>query len=82
MKILVQLFWNNICSPAVGYCWSVLFFFIDYLYSFQWHASLLTFDSSLEGWLMFLMYDEMHTYAFLPKLRSTCQISFQVIHDV
>lgn len=27
MKILVQLFWNNICSPAVGYCWSVLFFF-------------------------------------------------------
>jgi len=25
MKILVQLFWNSICSPAVSVCWLVLF---------------------------------------------------------
>ena len=28
MKILVQLFWNNICSPAVSFHWSVLFFIL------------------------------------------------------
>lgn len=28
------------------------------------------------------MYDETHMYAFLPNLRSACQISFQVIHVV
>lgn len=28
MKILVQLFWNNICSTSVSFCWSVLFFIL------------------------------------------------------
>lgn len=78
MKILVQLFWNNICSQLLLV--SAVLNFTDYLYNMQLHTHL---SLHLTGALKrddFEMYDETHMYAFLPKLKSACQISFQVIH--
>lgn len=67
-------------------CWLLLVSAVlltDYLHYCKLCAYFFTFDCSLEvGWPMFLMSDEMHTCAFLPKHRSTCQIAFQVTDDV
>lgn len=40
VKILVQLFWKNICSPAVSFCAQYCSSFTDYLSSRQLHARI------------------------------------------
>lgn len=83
MKILVQLIGNNICGPAVGSCWSVLFFLlITFTISNCVHISLLLTVAMKWGDTYFWCMMKMHAYAFLLKLKSICQIAFQGIHDV
>lgn len=66
-------------SAFAGQCCSS---FTDYFYNVHLHIHLsfhVTGALKREA-VFFLMYDENHLYAFLPKLKSTCWISFQVIH--